>query len=189
MKYGSPTVKWISFLLLVSFLLSSQHFFTRSSKAQALLKLRPKVSADLFEFASRAPSNARIRAIVQFNGDPGSAFDLFLLDNSGNATATFQNLNARAVDVPADAVDALASRPEVSTISPDRAAQRPAVRGSRSNGPPGSGRAMTCTSVFCAPYSTCVVLKRNRIELDAACSIEVSKTCRLQRFHKGAPCC
>ena len=119
MKNGCPTVKWISLLvalvLFCSFELAPQH-----TDAQAISRAARKVSPDVLDLAHGKAADSRIPLIIQFNGTPGATFDSTLTNNAGRTKATFGHFNARAIDLPAKAVEALAARPEVGFISFDR---------------------------------------------------------------------
>ncbi len=134
MNRGSPTVKWLSLFLLVAYL-TSLDFVTDHSKAQSVSRRRvspdsielvhgassaEKVSPDLIELVHGASANARVTVIIQFNDNPGDAFDSFLLSNSGHTKAAFLNFKAHAIELPSRAVQALAARPEVGFVSLDR---------------------------------------------------------------------
>src|SRR5256886_13694316 len=134
MNNGSPTVKWLILVLLVAYL-TSLDFITYHSKAQSVSRRRvspdsiepvhgassaEKVSPDLIELVHGASSNARVTVIIQFNDNPGDAFESFLLSNSGHTKAAFLNFKAHAIELPSRAVQALAARPEVGFVSLDR---------------------------------------------------------------------
>ena len=79
-----------------------------------------KVSSKLLRKARRARrQDERLRVIVQFEGKANAAFDLFLQSHGARTTRQYPTLNARAVELPARAVKALAARGELRFASPD----------------------------------------------------------------------
>ncbi|HYP02295.1 MAG TPA: hypothetical protein VER76_19050, partial [Pyrinomonadaceae bacterium] len=79
-----------------------------------------KVSPELLKVArNKRKHNDRMKVIVQFEGKAGAAFDLFLQSYGARTTRQFSKLNARAVELPARALKALAARGELSFVSPD----------------------------------------------------------------------
>ncbi|HKP73174.1 MAG TPA: S8 family serine peptidase, partial [Pyrinomonadaceae bacterium] len=81
-----------------------------------------KVSPDLLD-AVRKPSkqDRLVKVILQLNTNKsGAVIDLLLQSYGARTTRQFLKLNARAVELPARAVEALASHGELGFISPDR---------------------------------------------------------------------
>jgi hypothetical protein len=64
--------------------------------------------------------DARVKVILQLNSRQTAALDLLLQRFGARTSRHFQNLNARAVELPARAIEALAAHSELSFISPDR---------------------------------------------------------------------
>ena len=114
MKDGCPTVVWICLFLLlgalVSFNVNPEPAHARRGSAK-----RDKVSPDLRERARHASGRERIPVIIQFDGDPDVTFEADVESKSGRVKAAFSHFRARAVELPASAVEALADRPDVSS--------------------------------------------------------------------------
>src|SRR6185503_19311847 len=119
MSNGSPTVRWISLLLLLAFL-SGVVFPHLKTEAHPAPGSPAKISPDLGQAAHGPHANARVSVIIQFKQDPGAAFESEVSNRAGRTKAKFQNLRMHVIEVPANAVEALAARPEVAFISPDR---------------------------------------------------------------------
>ncbi|HYH87380.1 MAG TPA: S8 family serine peptidase, partial [Pyrinomonadaceae bacterium] len=83
----------------------------------SLLKLSP----DLLEQVTHATLGEKVNVIVQSEGRWGLSLDLLLLALGGKVTGTYQNLDVRAVEMPASNILALASDLKITFISPDRA--------------------------------------------------------------------
>ncbi|HVG38330.1 MAG TPA: S8 family peptidase, partial [Pyrinomonadaceae bacterium] len=81
-----------------------------------------KVSSELLDAAQRSSRkpNERLKVIVQLNDKGNTAFDLFLQSYGARTTRSFSKLNARAVELPAHAIKALAARGELRFVSPDQ---------------------------------------------------------------------
>src|ERR1043166_3049878 len=118
MKNGCPTVKCISFLLLLASLLSTNFVLPRAG-AQAHLPHTHKVSPDLLE-RTRGDGNQRIPLIVQLNDAADSSSDLDLSRKSSRLKIALKHFNARALELPAKFIEELAARPDVSYVSLDR---------------------------------------------------------------------
>src|SRR5437763_15846469 len=124
MRNGCPTVRWISLGFLFVLVLASNLMprRTRAEQGQWLHadRKRDKVSSDLRERTRSAAANERVSVIIQFEGEADATFETDVTDHAGSVKITYRQLNARAIDLPAKAVDALANRLDVSVISLDR---------------------------------------------------------------------
>jgi len=116
---GSLVVKWISLSVLLVCLCAGNSIINRAT-AQGILLTEGKVSHDLRKLARGSRSNERVSVIIQFDGIPGSVLDSLVLTRGGRTKAHFKNFNARLVELPAKAVEALAARHDISYISLDR---------------------------------------------------------------------
>ncbi|HEX8187497.1 MAG TPA: S8 family serine peptidase [Pyrinomonadaceae bacterium] len=79
-----------------------------------------KVSPDLLQLITDAPATRRVPVVVQSGGLWGPALDLLLTTLGARTTRSYQNLNARALDIPAGNVLPLAASSLVSFVSADR---------------------------------------------------------------------
>src|ERR687885_2659549 len=77
-----------------------------------------KVSPDL-----RGDGANLVRVILQLDGKPSGKLNALLNRNGVHVRASFNNLNAHAVELPQNVVDELASFPEVAYVSADRQTQ------------------------------------------------------------------
>src|SRR5207253_2403796 len=78
-----------------------------------------KVSSDLREMMRGSHSGDSVRVIVQPNGNWSSRHDDLLSNFGARVHGVFQNFNARVVEMPANAAQALASNEEISYVSLD----------------------------------------------------------------------
>jgi serine protease AprX len=78
-----------------------------------------KISSDLLAQVRRARGDERTRVIVQFKGKRGSTLDAQSPSDGAVTTHAYRSLNARAVELPAAAVERLAARDDVAYVSPD----------------------------------------------------------------------
>ncbi|HYG11670.1 MAG TPA: hypothetical protein VD835_17115, partial [Pyrinomonadaceae bacterium] len=80
-----------------------------------------KISSELLDVArTKRRQNERVKVIVQLDDKKaGVAFDLFLQQSGARTTRKFSKLNARAVELPARSIKALAARGELRYVSPD----------------------------------------------------------------------
>lgn len=92
---------------------------------QDLTQSALKVSPDLLQLVGSLLSNSRVPVIVQANGPLGSTLDLLLLTLGARTTRSFQNFDARAVEIPAGNVLLLAASPLVSFVRPTVRATAP----------------------------------------------------------------
>ncbi|OLE54800.1 MAG: hypothetical protein AUG51_06775 [Acidobacteria bacterium 13_1_20CM_3_53_8] len=78
-----------------------------------------KVSSDLRDMMNGSHAGDHVRVIVQPNGNWGSRHDDLLRNVGARVRRSFQNFNARVVEMPASAAQALASNQEISYVSLD----------------------------------------------------------------------
>src|SRR5438046_5600837 len=78
-----------------------------------------KVSSDLRDRVRSAPSDDRVRVILQFNGPVSSTLESLIQRNGGVIKGDFGNFNARAVELPTRIVDELTAFDEVTHVSTD----------------------------------------------------------------------
>ncbi|HEY5838923.1 MAG TPA: S8 family serine peptidase, partial [Pyrinomonadaceae bacterium] len=120
MKYGSPTVQWVSLSVLLLLLVTAVSFtFDRRTDAKQSDRAE-KLSPDLKELARGSSKDERVSVIFQFKGNRGAGFDNAVLNSGGRVKLELKQLNARVMEIPARAVEALASRPDVGFVSLDR---------------------------------------------------------------------
>src|SRR5688572_31730142 len=107
MKYGSPTVQWVSLsaLLLLFVTAVSFSFDWRTDAKQS--QRAEKISQDLKALARGSSKDERVSVIFQFEGGPGTGFNNAVSNASGRVTHELKQLNARVVEVPAQVVEAL----------------------------------------------------------------------------------
>ena len=67
-----------------------------------------------------APSDDRVRVILQFNGPVSSTLESLIQRNGGVIKGDFGNFNARAVELPTRIVDELTAFDEVTHVSTDK---------------------------------------------------------------------
>src|SRR5437764_901739 len=124
MGNGCPTVRWISlgflFVIVLASNLTPRRTHAEHGESPHAERKRDKVSSDLRERMRSAAANDRVSVIIQFEGDADATFETDVTDHAGSVKITYRQLNARAIDLPAKAVDALANRPDVTVISLDR---------------------------------------------------------------------
>jgi hypothetical protein len=115
--------------LALLFSLCLLHGGLRGARAQLLsgltqtpqtLSQAVKVSPDLLQFIKTAPATQRVPVFVQSSGLWGLTLDLLLATLGARTTRTYQNFNARALDIPAGNVLLLAASSLVSFVSADR---------------------------------------------------------------------
>ncbi|HYE15061.1 MAG TPA: S8 family serine peptidase, partial [Pyrinomonadaceae bacterium] len=94
-----------------------------SAGARAFSEPRAKISRDLLAGLRRdGDRGGRVNVIVQLeDGAAISPLDALVGALGGRVTRRLERLGARAVSLPRRAVEALAARPEVRFVSPDRA--------------------------------------------------------------------
>src|SRR5712664_1730617 len=107
--------KRIAILLVLVCL--SVYFPDNDARAQNKLRVPGKVSPDLSQRLQGGQKGSRVNAIIQFNGRPSPRIDAVLLNCSAAAALTFRNFNVRVINLPAEAVEALAAQSEVKYIS------------------------------------------------------------------------
>ena len=92
---------------------------TLSQTTQTLTQL-VKVSPDLLQLITTTPAAQRVPVVVQSSGLWGLTLELLLTTLGARTTRTYQNLNARSLDIPAGNVLLLAASSLVSFVSADR---------------------------------------------------------------------
>src|ERR1044072_1347927 len=75
----------------------------------------------MLEIAHGPAKNARIPVIVQFSNRADASFESDLANNGGQVKSHFANLNAKLIEIPAKAAEALAVRAGVGFVSLNRA--------------------------------------------------------------------
>src|SRR6266508_4906640 len=83
------------------------------SKMQPKPAQASRVSPDLLPRIRRDGGSGRGTVIVQFNDSPVSQIDQLLLSYGARVMRRLNKLNMRVVELPLNAIEALASRPEV----------------------------------------------------------------------------
>ena len=71
----------------------------------------------------RSDDGDLLKVILQFNAPPSALVNTLLKRNGVRVRRHFQNLNSKAVELPANVVDQLAAFPEVQTVSLDAEVQ------------------------------------------------------------------
>jgi serine protease AprX len=110
--------KWMVSFLVVAFIsttLSPGHLFRVQAKTVGALKIAP----DLAQLIQTSPVGSHQKLIVQFNETPRLQIDALLLGLGGTVTRQLNRLGIRIVELPVQAVAALAARDEVQYISLD----------------------------------------------------------------------
>src|SRR5580765_7808059 len=124
MKNGCPTVKWLVLFLILACALIFNFIPQRAAgvrgKPYPKSPFAHKVSRDVVDKARAGLPTAQIPVIVQLNDKANLSFESDVAKKSGQLRATLRQFNARVVDLPAKAVDEMASRPDVDFISLDR---------------------------------------------------------------------
>jgi serine protease AprX len=121
-RRSSPTLAWVACLSLILSLVGG---IMLNRKASAAQKSEPregqKFSQDLGERA-KGPGAATdiVHVILQLSDKPSGELNALLNRNGIHLRKSFNQLGAHLVDLPASAVEELASFDEVSFVSPDR---------------------------------------------------------------------
>src|SRR2546423_7845973 len=76
-----------------------------------------KLSADLVQRVRGEGSDSRVKVVVQFNEMPASLIDGLLAKFAARVMRRLTALNMRVIEIPVNAVEALASQKEVRTMS------------------------------------------------------------------------
>ncbi|HEX8097571.1 MAG TPA: S8 family serine peptidase, partial [Pyrinomonadaceae bacterium] len=119
--YKRPLMTWlVIFSLLAAPLAGTALRYEARAQTGQTFGAAIKVSEDLLAQVSAAPSGARLNVIVQSNGPWSSTLDSVIQSNNGATQRAFDTPAARLVNLPAQAVTALAARNDVFYISPDR---------------------------------------------------------------------
>jgi serine protease AprX len=111
---------WLALVSMLAYLLGGFVPVNNSVRAQGRLTRQSKLSPDLADRVRGAQGGARVDAIVQFEGRAGRALDALLLNHGATVKRVLRNFNARVVNLPLNAVEALAAQSDVRYISPDR---------------------------------------------------------------------
>ncbi len=131
MKHKHPPIaaRWTAIAVVCS-LLAASTGATRTN-AQSLLNLNlgqttqdvsqlVKVSADLLNQVLNAALGSRVNVIIQSNGPWNPLLDTVIALSGGQITSSYNNLNLKAVNLPASSVLILALNSQIDLISPDR---------------------------------------------------------------------
>lgn len=81
---------------------------------------KDKVAGDLRDRIGKSRNGEQVKVILQPNGVWSQSLDSDINYHNGNTARKYANFNARALTIPASAVQALANRPDVAFISLDR---------------------------------------------------------------------
>ena len=111
--------RWI-FLLLMAVGLVTGLPLTEPPKAESKSAPFSKLAPDLIQQVRSQRGGSRASVVVQFNKVPPPQIDALLTNYGATVKRRFSRLNTRAMELPLNAVEALASRNEVRYISPDR---------------------------------------------------------------------
>src|SRR5256714_4070562 len=79
-----------------------------------------KISSDLIQRTRSEGADTRVKVVVQFNEMPATLIDGLLSRFAARVTRKLSALNMRVIELPVNAVEALASQKEVRYLSPDR---------------------------------------------------------------------
>ncbi|HEV7902943.1 MAG TPA: S8 family serine peptidase, partial [Pyrinomonadaceae bacterium] len=114
----SPTSKLAAFLLLAT--LCVWLFPSGAARANSLKEKKEKVAGDLREKIGKSKNGENVKIIVQPSGAWNQSLDSDINYHNGNTTRKYSHFSARALTLPAPAVQALADRADVEYISLDR---------------------------------------------------------------------
>jgi serine protease AprX len=110
----------ILIVILSAFFVSSMFHFSNRPKAAPAAATSTKISPDLLPKLRGAGGDNRVPVVIQLKAMPDRDIDTLLTGYGARIVRVLKRLNVRVVDVPLNAVHALASRSEVRYISPDR---------------------------------------------------------------------
>ncbi|HEX8473381.1 MAG TPA: S8 family serine peptidase [Pyrinomonadaceae bacterium] len=119
----SPLIKLISSLALVLMPLVGIIIFDRYTNIAAAATTAPssrKISDDLRQKVRGAKDGERVDVIIQPAGSWNQSLDSALANLGGSTSRLFNNFNFRGVKLPAAAIEALATRPDIAQVSLDR---------------------------------------------------------------------
>src|ERR1041384_3842873 len=105
--------------LMVAICLSFNLAASQPGAAQRSIGSR-KLSSDLVQRVRREGSDSRVKVVVQFNEMPAPLIDGLLTKFAARVTHRLSALNMGVIEIPVNAVEALASQKEVRYLSPDR---------------------------------------------------------------------
>src|SRR4028119_730240 len=108
-----------AFLLLLA-ALCVVFFASGKASADSGLEKKDKIAGDLREKIGKAKNGENIKVIIQPSGDWNQSLDSDINYHNGRTTRKYTNFKARALTLPAPAVQALADRLDVEYISLDR---------------------------------------------------------------------
>ena len=128
-KHRPVEARWTAFAIACSLLVGT--LTTTRTQSQSLLNLNlgqttqtvsqlAKVSSDLLNQVLSAALGSRVNVIVQSNGPWSPLLDTVIALLGGQVTSGYNNLNLRAVNLPASNVLVLALNNQIDFISPDR---------------------------------------------------------------------
>jgi subtilisin family serine protease len=106
--------------LLVAICLAINLPRLKPSSAQSTSNPAPKISSDLRQRLQRERGESKTKVIVQFDESSAQRIDNVLAGYGANVTRRLAALKMRVVELPLNAVEALAARKEVRYISLDR---------------------------------------------------------------------
>src|SRR5205807_4836526 len=106
-------------IMLVLSHMAAIPFLDLSSKAVAQSNSSSKLSADLRDKMNRSGPQDRIQVILRTPAAPSKQL-IGAAKSSGSVARTFQNINAITLNLPAQAIAALAARSDVNYVSIDR---------------------------------------------------------------------
>jgi len=93
---------------------------THPGAAQSIPTGSRKLSSDLIQQMRSEGGDARVKVVIQFNEMPATLIDGVLSRFGARVTRKLSALNMRVIELPVNAVEALASQNEVRYLSPDR---------------------------------------------------------------------
>src|SRR2546423_627559 len=101
---------------------SSGQKSTRQYKRQGAQKRNnpKKLSQELSEESQNGKADDEVKVVLQLNGKPSGRLNALLERSGVHVKGNFDNLQAKAVELPAGALAELAAFPEVSYVAPDR---------------------------------------------------------------------
>src|ERR1051325_6779858 len=119
-KINSIIAKLICLSLLVSMCLLPGVMGGDRASAQSANKPAAKISSDLTAKARGRKSDDIVKVIVQLRAPMSGQLNALLNRNGAHVRATFRNLAAHAVDLPASIIDDVAAFDEVAYVSLNR---------------------------------------------------------------------
>ena len=92
----------------------------KTCKAASTPRVHSRISPELVQRIKSDSGAERVRIVIQLDDSPLSELNALLIGLGANVTRRLNQLKMRVVELPVNAVEALASRPEVRYISTDR---------------------------------------------------------------------